>query len=150
MTDIGRHAPAAGTPWHLWAVGVVGLLWNCMGALDYTMTKTHNAAYLANLTPEQLAWVEAFPAWASGGWALGVWGSVAGSLLLLLRHRWAIAAFALSLVGLVVTTIYQFGVGDMPASLNTSFTLAFSAAIWIVALLLFWYAMRMRTKGVLR
>jgi hypothetical protein len=140
----------AGTPWHLWVVGIVSLIWNCGGAFDYTMTHAHNAAYLASFTPQQLAWFDSFPLWAEIGWALGVWGAVAGSILLLARRRWAVTAFALSLFGVIVTTFYQFGVGAIPASLDTGFAKAFSAAIAIVAVLLLWYAVRMRARGVLR
>ena len=43
------------TPWHLWLVGILGLLWSTMGATDYFMTQTGNEAYLSNFTPEQLA-----------------------------------------------------------------------------------------------
>jgi hypothetical protein len=28
------------TPWHLWAVGAVSLLWNGLGGYDYTMSMT--------------------------------------------------------------------------------------------------------------
>src|SRR3546814_7159427 len=34
------------TPWHLWVVGVLSLLWNAVGAFDYTMTKLNDADYL--------------------------------------------------------------------------------------------------------
>lgn len=138
------------TPWHLWVLGALSLLWNAGGAFDYTMTKTHNADYLASFTPEQIAWFDGFPVWMNAAWALGVWGAVAGSVLLLLRHRWAVAAFAVSLAGLIVGTIYQFGMSDMPESLKTPGGWAFTMALWIVAIFLLWYAMRMRSRGVLR
>lgn len=137
-------------PWHLWAVGVVSALWNAGGAYDYTMTKTHNAAYLSAMTPEQLAWVNGFPAWTTIPWALGVWGAAAGSILLLFASRFAVHAFAVSLAGLVVMTLYQYCVGDMPASLKTSGGMLFTAALWIVAIALLWYAVTMRKRGVLR
>lgn len=137
-------------PWHLWAVGVLSLLWNSGGAFDYTMTKTRNADYLAGFPPETLAFVERIPVWANIPWALGVWGAVAGSILLLARSRWAVPAFAVSLAGLAGSTFYQYGVADMPASMTTGGSMAFSAALWAVAGFLLWYAMRMRTRGVLR
>jgi hypothetical protein len=31
-------APNIVTPWHLWLVGVLALLWNSFGAFDYVMT----------------------------------------------------------------------------------------------------------------
>ena len=74
-----------GTPRHLWIVGALSLLWNCIGAADYTMTQTRNSAWLQGITAEQLAYLHDFPTWAVSAWALGVWGALAGSILLLLR-----------------------------------------------------------------
>ena len=54
-----------------------------------------------------LAWIDAFPIWAQFGWGLGVWGGLAGSVLLLLRSRWAVWAFGLSLLGAVLGLGYQ-------------------------------------------
>ena len=39
-------------------VAVLAVLWNVMGALDFTMAQTHNEAYLKALTPEQLAFIQ--------------------------------------------------------------------------------------------
>ena len=47
---------AVKTPWHLWAVGIISLLWNAFGAFDYVMTKLKNPAYMAAFTPEQQAY----------------------------------------------------------------------------------------------
>src|SRR3546814_11492179 len=49
------------TPWHLWVVGVLSLLWNAVGAFDYTMTKLNDADYLSAFTPEQIAYFQSFP-----------------------------------------------------------------------------------------
>ena len=46
--------PAITTPRHLWIVGIVALLWNLLGAMDYVMTETKNEAYMDQVTPEQL------------------------------------------------------------------------------------------------
>ena len=81
------------TPWHLWAVGAVALLWNGYGGYDYVMTQTNNAAYLAQFTAEQRAYFDNFPMWMEAVWAIGVWGAVLGSVLLLLRSNWALQAF---------------------------------------------------------
>lgn len=143
-------AQATGRPWHLWAVGAVSALWNCGGAYDYTMTRIDKANHLAGFTPEQVAWIDAFPLWANTAWALGVWGALGGSLLLLFASRWAVHAFAVSLLGLAGVTLFQFTT-DKPAGMGDGAAdMAFTAALWIVAALLLWYAMRMRAKGVLR
>jgi hypothetical protein len=135
--------------WHYWVISIVSLLWNAMGAVDYTMTQTQNKEYLSQMTPEQMEYITNFPAWSEAFWALGVWGSLLGSVLLLLRKKWAVGAFAVSLLGLLGTTIYQFGVADMPDSIKTSGNVAFTATIWIVVLFLFWYSRKKRDEGVL-
>ena len=145
MTEVRK------TPVHLWIVGVVSLLWNAVGAFDYTMTKMQNADYLAAFTPEQQAWFASFPLWANIGWALGVWGSVLGSLLLLARSRHAVSAFAVSLAGLAISCIYQFGLhySDLMRLFGT-FPMIFTAVIWVILIALYLYARAQKAKGVLR
>lgn len=138
------------TPWHLWLVGILSLLWNSMGALDYTMTKTKNATYMGNFTPEQLDYFYNFPAWANLGWAVGVWFAVAGSFLLLFRSRRALWSFVLSFIGMITTLVYQFAFADTAMlelmGVGPSF---FTLAIFVVALLLVIYARAQKTSGVL-
>ena len=142
---------AVKTPWHLWAVGILSLLWNAFGAFDYVMTKLRNPEYMAAFTPEQQAYFYSFPLWANVGWALGVWGSVLGSLLLLVRSRHAVTVFLLSLVGLAISSVYQFGMhyGDLEWMFGT-FPMIFTAVIWIIVIALFLYARALAAKGVLR
>ena len=75
------------TPWHLWLVGILGLLWGSMGAFDYLMTQTQNESYMGEFTPEQLEFFYGFPTWVVSFWALAVWGGVLGTVLLLLKRR---------------------------------------------------------------
>ncbi len=153
MSGTGESVTESGgkpaTPWHLWVVGVIATIWNSGGAVDYTMTQMRNESYMSAFTPEQLDYFYAFPAWADAVWALGVWGAFIGSLLLLLRSRYAVIAFGISLVGLLGSTIYQMTV-DKPVSLITPGIWIFTAAIWLSVILLLWYALRMTKKGVLR
>lgn len=137
-------------PWHLWVVGVLSLLWNAMGALDYTMTKLENEAYMAEFTPEQLDYFYGFPIWANFGWALGVWFAVLGSVLLLMRSKSAVLAFTASVIGMIITNIYTYGVSETSATeLMGAVALYFSLAIVVIAVFLLWYARAMKIKGVL-
>ena len=138
------------TPWHLWAVGLLSLAWNAIGGIDYTMTQTHNAAYLAAASPAQLAWFAGFPAWEVAAWALGVWGAIAGSLLLLARSRHAALVFGVSLAGLAVSSLYQWFVNPPPGESHSDGMMALDIAIWAIAIGLLWYAQRMKARGVLR
>ncbi|MEE9429197.1 MAG: hypothetical protein V3V25_13725 [Paracoccaceae bacterium] len=138
------------TPWHIWLIGIVSLLWNAGGAYDYVMTVSKNTGYIAQFTPEQLAYFSSFPSWMMFSWALGVWAAVLGSLLLLLRSGFAVMAFALSLVGLAGSLIYNFILTDVDyLALVGSAGLWFTVAIVVVAILLYLYARTMRQRGVL-
>ena len=54
---------ATKTPWHLWVIGIIALLWNSVGAMDYYMTQTRNEDYMSQFTPEQLAYFYGFASW---------------------------------------------------------------------------------------
>lgn len=144
MSTLGTSQKAA--PWHLWLVGVLTLLFNAMGILSYTTTKLEMLAEMG-MTPEQIAFMNSYPAWASALWALGVWGAFAGSVLLLLRSRFAVPAMLVAFLGLIGTTIYNYGMAEVPASMEAP---VLDVAIWAVTLFLLVYARTMRAAGVLR
>ena len=77
------------TPWHLWAVGMLSLLWNGFGAYDFIMTSTQGETYMRSMkfSQEMIDYYMAMPDWMWVPWILGVWGAVIGSILLLLRLR---------------------------------------------------------------
>ncbi|HSN55286.1 MAG TPA: hypothetical protein VLT32_11470 [Candidatus Sulfomarinibacteraceae bacterium] len=137
------------TPVHLWIVGVLALLWNAMGAFDYLATQLELEFYMSQFTPEQLAYFYGFPAWAVAGWAFGVWGAFAGSLGLLLRKKWSVWAFAASLAGMLVSSIYTLGLTDGAQIMGTT-GMIFTGVIWVVAILLLVYARAQANRGVLR
>lgn len=137
------------TPWHLWVIGILALVWNGFGAFDYLMTQTRNEAYMSAFTPEQLEYFYGFPAWMEAFWAIGVWGAVIGAVLLLLRSRWAFHAFVLGIVGMLGTSAYQL-TNPAPAGVMDGAGLIVSIVIWISQVLLAIYAFAMIRKGVLR
>jgi hypothetical protein len=137
------------TPVHLWIVGVISLLWNAFGCFDYVMTNIRDPGYIAQFPPEMIQILDEFPVWVMAAWAFGVWGAVVGSLLLLLRSRFAVHAFALSLAGLAASTAYQATL-DMPAAMKTTGMMVMNLVIWAGAIVFLVYAMRMRKAGVLR
>lgn len=147
MTDMTMK-----TPWHLWVVGGVSLLWNGFGAYDFIMTTTQGEAYMAasGMTQPMIDYFNAMPVWMYGPWVLGVWGAVAGSILLLMRNRLAFPAFALSLLGAVGSLIYGL-MNPMPELPPAMAVMKYMP--WVIAAIaafLAWYAMTMKTKGVLR
>ncbi len=143
------HQVNARAPMHLWIVGVLSLLWNAMGAFDYLATKLRLDFYMSNFSEQQLAYFYGLPAWFSVFWALGVWGALLGSIALLLRRRWAVGLFALSLVGMIVGSVYSLFLSDGIEIMGTGGAI-FSAVIFVVGVFLLVYARKMADAGVLR
>lgn len=140
------------TPVHLWIMGIVSLFWNAGGAFDYVMTRTNAAEYLAAQPDARLVMLDQAPLWFGFTWALGVWFSVIGALLLLMRSRFASFAFALSLIGFLGSSIYTYGIADggsMVAAAGTA-AIAFTIAIPVLLVLQWLYARAMTRRGVLR
>lgn len=145
-----QHDAARPAPRHLLIIGALAVLWNAVGAFDYLMTQTRNEAYMSRFTADQLAYFYGFPAWVVATWALGVWGGVLGSVLLLLRRRSAVPVFAVSLVAMVMTTVYNFSLSDGREIMGGTGPLIFSTVIFVIAVLLLVYARAMAKRGVLR
>ena len=100
---------------------------------------------------EILAWIDAFPIWAQFGWGLGVWGGLLGSILLLVRNRWAVVVLGLSLVGCVLGLGYQIAMAPpAPGGMSECAGAIMPWVIIAVAVGLFVYARAQRAKGVLR
>ena len=144
-----RRSASVQTPAHLWAIGVISLLWNSFGCFDYLMTALRDPATMAAMSAPARAYVEALPAWLIAFWAVGVWGSLAGSLLLLARSRHAVTAFAVSLVGLAVSQGYQM-LTERPAEMSTTAMAVFTVLIWGALVFFLLYARRMTAARVLR
>lgn len=144
--DLSTQRPA--TPWHLWVIGIVGLLWSAFGAYDYLMTQTQNEAYMSQFSPEALEYFYSFPAWVVATWALAVWGEVAGVILLLLRKAVAAPVLLVSFVCLILNSVYSFVLSDGLEIMGTTGAL-FTLVIFIVALGLWLYARAMARRGVL-
>lgn len=143
------------TPTSFWIVAFLSLLWNAFGANDYVQTQIGNRSYIegmtqgTGLTVDQLMdYYNGFPAWMDAAWALGVWGSVAGSVLLLLRSRFALHAFLISLVGLVFTTAWTIA-SPMPGQTSMLVPMIFTVVIFAVLIALIWYSRRMYAKRIL-
>ncbi len=137
------------TPVIFWVVSVLSLLWNSMGAFDYLATHLRIESYMSQFTPEQLDFFYGFPAWLVAFWALGVWGSFFGSLALLLRKSWAVWLFGVSILGLAVSTVQNLVLSDGAAMMGQT-AVMMTGVIWIIVLVLFFYARAMAKRGVLR
>jgi hypothetical protein len=97
-----QGAKTPGRPWHLWLIGIIGMLWSSMGVISFMLTQMNVEAVMSRFPPQQREYFESFPLWAVAFWAIGVFGGVIGCLLLLLENRFTFHVLLASLLAAVV------------------------------------------------
>jgi hypothetical protein len=139
------------TPWHLWLIGVIAVLFNSIGVFDFVMSMARGAEYQASagMTPAQIAHYQHMPIWMTVVWAVGVFGAFLASILLLLRRKLAFPVFVLSLAAFLINLLYTYVLTDGGAVMGQQ--MAITSAV-IAGLLVFfsWYSRFMAVRGVLR
>ncbi len=133
---------SAGTHWSFWLISTVALLWNVMGVMNFFVQM--NPDVLAAYRESERAIIEGRPAWATGGFAIAVFGGALGSFLLLFRKSTAYYLFIASLLGVIVTMSHalsvdiDFGLGEIMGIILMPL---------VVAAFLIWYSKLARNKG---
>lgn len=92
-------------PKRYWIIAVLALLWNLLGLAMFAMQVTMSPEALAAMPAAQREIAAATPTWVNVAFALAVVGGVLGAVGLLMRRRWAVAMFVVSLVALVVQVL---------------------------------------------
>lgn len=151
MVSIMSDTRSAKTPWHFWVVGLFSIPWNAFGCVDYTMTMVQGETWLRTMgmTDAQITSFESMPAWMTGVWAVGVWGALAGTVLLLLRMRLAFPVFVVSLVAYVISLVYAYGLSDQARTMPEG-TWIMQPVILVGCLFFVWYSRMMAQRGILR
>lgn len=139
------------TPWHLWLVGVIAVLFNAIGVFDFVMSMAQGASYMASagMTPDQIAHYLEMPLWMKAVWAIGVWGAILGSVLILLRNKLAFAVFGVSLAAFLFSLIYTYVLTDGGEIMGGQMAIT-SVVITVLLLFFMWYSRLMAKRSVLR
>lgn len=131
--------------WSYWLICVVALLWNVGGSVNYLMQT--NLEFVVTLPETHRAIIEGRPAWATGGFAIGVFGGALGCVLLLFRKSIAFYVFIASLLGIIVTMIHTVNVATSKIDFSPFEILMMVLLPIIVAALLIGYTKLAMRKG---
>jgi hypothetical protein len=137
-TDGGVH-------WSFWVIGAVALIWNVMGGINFIVQM--NADMVASMPETHRAIIEGRPAWATGAFALAVFGGALGCLVLLLSKSAAYYLFVASLLGVIVTIIHTLGIAGSTIDFGPFEILMMILMPLVVAVFLIWYSKQAETKG---
>ena len=129
-----------GVHWSFWTIGAVALIWNVMGVINFFWQM--NADALSAMPESHRAIIEGRPAWATGAFAIAVFGGALGCLLLLLRKSAAYYLFIASLLGVIVTMIPYLSMDFGPFEISTYVLMPLAAAAFLI-----WYSKHAESKG---
>jgi len=128
MTNIKIH-------WSFWVVCVVALIWNVMGSVNFIMQMIPDR--LAHYPEAAKSLVASRPVWATGAFAIAVFGGLLGDILLILKKAAAYYLFIASLLGVLVANIHTFQVstaieiwvGSLMSLVVAAFLIGFSKRV---------------------
>lgn len=140
---------AARLPRTFWIVAVLATLWNLIGLAMFWLQASLSPEALAGMSAGQREVLLATPAWINVAYALAVIGGVLGGIGLLLRRRWAVAMFALSLAALLAQVLGTFALTPAWRALG-AMGLVFPVLLLVIASALLGFARRALARGWLR
>ena len=120
-------------------VAGLGLLWNLFGVYEYLMT-------VGVVGGANEAAAAAMPAWATGAFAIAVFGGALGSLGLLMLKRWSKLLLVLSLICVVALDVWSFALSGAASTMGGA-EMAITGAVLVIAILLAWLAWSADSKG---
>lgn len=137
------------TPIWFWSAAAIGTLWNAFGVFQFShaVAATRESLVAMGMTDVQAAAMSSYPLWMTAGFAVGTFGGLLGTLLLLLRRRSAVPVLTASLIGYTVLYIGDITKGVF-AAIGMS-QVAILTLVMTIATALLWVARRARRTGLL-
>ncbi len=135
-------------PTWFWVVAGIALVWNLLGVFSYIgqMMLMSNPEVMAELPADQQALYENTPAWATGAFAVAVWGGAIGCLLLLLKKKAAKIVLIVSLAGVLVQMVHSFFMSNNFEVFGPG-GMVMTVMIIVVAIGLVWFADKSIKEG---
>ena len=131
--------------WSFWVIGAVALIWHVLGSMNYLWQMNPEA--VATLPETHRAIIIDRPVWATGGFAIAVFGGALASLLLLLKKSAATYLFIASLLGVIVTMLHTINIAYSTIDFSLMEIVVMILMPLVVAALLIWYSKQAVRKG---
>ena len=135
-----------GTPRSFLIIGILALLWNLMGVMNYLMHVMMSAEALSKMPEAERLLMVSYPAWATGAFALAVFSGVLACVGLLLKKAWSVPAFLVSLIAIVVQFTYWLFMTNSRDVYGSEVFIA-PVLVTLVAAFLVWYSRGANAKG---
>lgn len=139
----------AKVPRSFWVISILALAWMVLGVVAWTLDFMLDEQGLAQMSEAQRQLHESRPQWLFAIYAVAIFSGLLGAIGLLLRRRWCIALFALSLLAIVIQFGYTFLGMDAIQLLGAGKALPFPLVIFAIGVALLWFASRAKRLGYL-
>jgi hypothetical protein len=103
MSAFSSTPTSTRAPYWFTAAALGGIAWDIFGAIQFVgaVAATEASLIASGLTADQAAVMTGYPAWMTAAFAVGVFGGLAGSILLLLHRSAAAMVLLVSLLAYV-------------------------------------------------
>lgn len=127
-------------------IAIAALVWNLLGLAMFYLQVNMSPEQLAAMTPEQRQVYEGTPHWLNIAFGIGVVSGVLGSIGLLMKKKWAVLLFLISLVAVLVQMVGAYAATPAWAVYGAA-GLIMPIVVVVVALLLWRYAGKAAARG---
>lgn len=136
-------------PKWFWICAGLGLAWNMFGVVQFlgTALASQEGLMMSGMTEAQARLYFGLPVWMTIAFAIGVFGGLLGSALLMLRRKQSVPVFAVSLAGYIVLYIGDITEGVF-AIMGSSQVIILTCVVLIAAGLL-WLARKFERQSAL-
>lgn len=129
-----------------WIISIVALVWNLLGVMAYLMHVTMTPETLQAMSEQEQALYINTPVWANAAFAVAVWFSVLGCVLLLLRKKLAMPVFVIAFAGIVVQMIHSLFISKSMEVYGPG-GMIMPIMVMVLGVYLIWYSRNATAKG---
>ena len=136
------------TPIVFWIISVLGLLWNGFGIVNWIRQTFMSESFLEGMPEEQLVLFENVPMWLTLVFGIAVIAGTLGCIGLLMKKKWAVPVFLVSLIAIIVQMGYSMSLAEYRDVMGPMFFI-FPLVLILVGVLLYLYARRLAGRDFL-
>lgn len=130
-----------------WVVAVLLVLWNLMGTAAFITDNFFTDLLSESYSEIQVAYVRDTPLWAKIMYGTATMGGLLAALLLIARKKLAVKVYLISLLAVIMHTVYQVGISDAVKIFGTFEGLIFPLSIVVLAVFEYWFSTYSNSKG---
>ena len=133
-----------------WIIAIVLLLWNLMGASAFIVDTFFTDTLAGTYNEEQMNAINATPIWSKVLYGISTIGGLVAAILLITRKTSAIKVYAISLIAIIIHTVYNIGFAGAMELFGVGEGLIFPLVIIVLAIFEYWWSRYSASRGWLK